>query len=94
MASLSAESITDTETRNRRLLDAKVAYENVIRSATTKTDSTLLFLTYVALARLYEYSGDDGYAIKLYETALKFGDATSNAYKEVIAARERLVKEQ
>ncbi|MFN2393058.1 MAG: hypothetical protein ABR566_13975 [Pyrinomonadaceae bacterium] len=94
VASLSAESITDTETRNRRLLDAKVAYENVIRSATTKTDSTLLFLTYVALARLYEYSGDDGYAIKLYETALKFGDATSNAYKEVIAARERLVKEQ
>ncbi len=37
-ASLSAEGASEVETR-QRLLDAKVAYENVIRSATAKIDS-------------------------------------------------------
>ncbi len=42
-ASLSAERITDNEARKNRLLESKVFYENVIRSAMTNTDKELLF---------------------------------------------------
>ena len=91
--SLSAESATDVDTRNQRLLDAKVAYQNVVSSAEKiKTDATLLSLTYLALARIYEFDGDNSYAIKLYEAAIKFSDATSETYKQAVAARDRLVK--
>jgi hypothetical protein len=93
-ASLSAEGITDAEARKNRLLESKKFYENVISSATAKTDKQLLFLTYVALARIYEFYGDSEYAIKLYEAAIKNGDAASQSYKEAVAARERLMKEQ
>ncbi len=41
-ASLSAETIADVEARNRRLLEAKVAYENVIRAATNETDRAFI----------------------------------------------------
>lgn len=92
--SLSAEEATDVDTRNERLLEAKVAYDNVIRKAEKiKTDTKLLSLTYLALARIYEFDGDNDYAIKLYEAAIKFGDTTSEAYKQAVAARERLLKQ-
>jgi len=94
VASLSAESITDTDARQRRLSEAKVAYENVIRSATPKTDAALISLAYVALARIYEFYGNDAYAIKIYEAAIKVGNVTDGAYTEAVAARERLMKEQ
>lgn len=93
-ASLSAENITDEEARKTRLLAAKGYYENVIKSATTATDKQLLSLTYIALARIFEFYGDNQYAVKLYEAALKVGDAASSSYKEATAARERLMKEQ
>jgi tetratricopeptide (TPR) repeat protein len=94
VASLSAENITDTEARKRRLLEAKNAYENVIRSATPKTDPALISLAYVALARIYEFYGETAYAIKIYEAAMKVGDVPDGAYGEAKAAREKLIKEQ
>ncbi|MGI8786487.1 MAG: hypothetical protein ACR2HG_01830 [Pyrinomonadaceae bacterium] len=94
VASLSAENINDSEARKNRLLEAKVDYENVIRSATPKTDAALISLAYVALGRIYEFYGEKGYAIKIYEAAMKLGDVPDGAYNEAKAARERLTKEQ
>jgi hypothetical protein len=94
VASLSAESITETDKRNNRLSEAKTYYTNVIRSATRETDAALLSLSYVALARIYEYFGEAGYAVKIYETAIKIGNVKDGAYNEAIAARDRLLKEQ
>lgn len=94
VASLSAEGVTDSETIKRRLLEAKTAYENVIRSATKETDFALISLSYVALARIYEFYGETEYAVKIYEAAIKIGNVTDGAYKEAVAARERLTKEQ
>lgn len=93
VASLSAEGKSETEAQ-RRLQEAKVAYENVIRSATAQTDKTLLSLTYVALGRIYEFYDQTDYAIKLYEAAIKIGEVSGNSLNEAKAARERLMKEQ
>ncbi len=93
-ASLSAEGITDSEALKNRLLEAKVFYENALRSAVPTTDKQLLFLTYVALARVYEFDEKNEYAIKLYESAMKNVDVKSQSYKEAAAARERLMKDQ
>lgn len=92
--SLSAAAITDIEARNERILEAKVYYENVLRSATAATDKALISLTYVAIARLYEYYDQNEYAIKIYEEAIKIGDVKGGAYQEAVAARERLLKEK
>jgi tetratricopeptide (TPR) repeat protein len=96
LSSLSAEGLPKEELdkRNQRLLEAKAAYTNVIRSATANTDPALLSLSYVALGRIYEFYDDADYAIKIYETAIKFGDVTGGAYKEAVAAKERLSKKQ
>jgi len=94
VSSLSAEGLPkeDIDTRNRRLTQAKVLYTNVLRSATGDTDPALLSLTYVALARIYEFFDETEYAVKIYETAIKIGDVTGGAYKEAVEARERLLK--
>lgn len=92
--SLSAASITDLEKRNQQILEAKVFYENVLRSATDKTDTALISLTYVALARLYEYYDQDQYAIKIYEKVISMGDMKGGGYQEAVVARERLLKQQ
>jgi len=95
VAGLSAESITDTPARNRRLMEAKVHYTNVLRTATPKTDAALLSHSYVALGRIYEFLDDDTvYALQLYETAITIGDLTGSAYKEAVKAKERIMKEQ
>lgn len=92
VASLSAESMTEIDKRNNRLLEAKTYFTNVIRSVTPTNDAALLSLTYVALARIYEYFGENQYALKIYETAIKIGEV--GAFKEAVAARERLLKGQ
>ncbi|MBA2620381.1 MAG: hypothetical protein H0U87_04195 [Acidobacteria bacterium] len=107
-ASLSAETIKDIDVRNRRLLEAKVAYENVIdkatedlkilttknlaSSASADSDRALISLSYVALGRIYEYDDENDYAVKIYEAAIKIGDVPEGAYKEAVAARDRLLK--
>ena len=92
--SLSAATITEPEKRNQLLLEAKNYYTKVLESATEKTDTALISLTYVALARLYEYYDENAYAIKIYEKAISMGDMPGGGYQEAVVARERLLKEQ
>jgi hypothetical protein len=94
VASLSAEGVADSAEQRSRLLKAKGFYENVIKNATPATDKALLSLSYTALGRIYEFYDEAEYAIKIYETAIKYGDVSGGAYKEAVAARERLLKEQ
>ena len=91
--SLSAATITDAEKRNQLLLEAKDFYTKVLTS-TANTDTALISLTYVALARLYEYYDQNEYAIKIYEKAISMGDMKGGGYQEAVVARERLLKEQ
>ena len=92
-ASLSAENITADEARKTRLLEAKVFYENAIRSATTQTDKALLSLSYVAIGRIYEFYGDE-LAANIYQAAINIGRVEGGAYDEAVAAHKRLMKDQ
>ena len=94
VASLSAESITDLEKQKATLLEAKVAYENVVRSATRTTDPALISLSYVALAKIYEFYNEKGYAIALYDKAIQIGSVANGGHEEAIAAKARLLKDQ
>ncbi|MEO6589279.1 MAG: hypothetical protein ABIP06_08225 [Pyrinomonadaceae bacterium] len=93
VASLSAENIVDEKTRNNRLIDAKLFYENVLRTQSEKTDRALISLSYVALGRIHEFFGETEYAIKIYEQAIKIGNYPDSGYSAAVAARERLIKE-
>lgn len=94
VASLSAESLTDLEKQKAALLEAKVAYENVLRSATRSTDAALISLTYVALAKIYEFYEEKGYAVALYDKAIQLGEVPNGGHAEAIAAKARLLKDQ
>lgn len=94
-ASLSAQNLTDEEQQRAKLLEAKVAYENVVRiSQKEKIDSALLSLSYVALAKIYEFYDNNTYAIGVYDAAIKLGNVAGGAYNEAIAAKQRLLKDQ
>lgn len=92
VASLEAESLSD-EARNKKLLDAKLNYDNVLRTGNANTDPALISLTYVALGRIHEYFGESEYAKKIYEAAIKMGNIPDSGYAQAVAARERLEKE-
>ena len=92
--SLSAAAITDVEKRNQLIVEAKNHFEKVLNSATEKTDTALISLTYVALARLYEYYDQNDYAVKIYEKVISMGDMKGGGYQEAVVARERLLKEK
>jgi hypothetical protein len=92
--SLSAASITDVERRDQLLKEAQKVYIDVLKAPADKTDKPLLSLTYVALARLYEYYDQNADAIKIYEAAIRIGDIKGGAYQEAVASRERLIKQQ
>jgi len=94
VASLSAESISDADAQSARLLEAQTYYGNALRKATAKTDPALLSLTYVAVARLYEFFNQNGMAMQAYDRAIQFGDIKDGAYREALAGKQRLVKNQ
>lgn len=94
VASLRAEAITDPETQARTLLEAKTAYSNVIGTAKPDTDKALLSLAYVALGRIYEFENQNDYAIKLYDRAIELNDVAGGAFREALAAKQRLLKPQ
>ena len=95
VASLSAEGVTDPETQKSKLLEAKTAYEQVIKlSQKRKVDPALLSLSYVALAKIYEFYDENSYAAAVYDAAIKLGPVTGGAFKEAIDAKARLIKEQ
>ncbi|MBV9240597.1 MAG: hypothetical protein JO314_01195, partial [Acidobacteria bacterium] len=92
VASLSALSITDADAQAQRLLEAKTAYSNVISTAKSDTDPALLALTYVALGRIYEFDGQNDYAIKLYDKAIQLGDAGGAGMHAAMDAKAKLIK--
>ncbi|NOT46148.1 MAG: hypothetical protein HOP17_00160 [Acidobacteria bacterium] len=94
VASLSAEAITEEEKQKAKLLEAKVAFENVLRTATNTTDAALLSLTYVALAKIYEFYNERTYAIAVYDKAIQLGPVNGGAHAEALNAKARLIKEQ
>ena len=95
VASLSAQEITEPAAQNSKLLEAKVAYENVLRIAEKqRVDPALLSLSYVALAKIYEFYDENSYAAAVYDAAIKIGPVTGGAFKEALDAKARLVKEQ
>lgn len=94
VASLSAGSITDEEKLKATLIDAKTSYDNVIKTATTATDPALLSLTYVALAKIYEFYDNKAYAIAVYDKAIQIGPVQGGAHAEALTAKARLIKEQ
>lgn len=100
VASLEAESIDDAEQQNKKLLEAKHSYDEVIRiaakqrAANKPVDPALESLSYVALAKFYEFYDNDDYAVKLYDAAIKVGNVTGGAYNEAIAGKQRLLKVQ
>lgn len=91
--SLSAAAITDTEQRDRLLREAREFYSKVLTSATEKTDTALISLTYVALGRIYEYYDQNDYAVKIYEKVISMGNMDGGGYREAVIARARLLKE-
>jgi len=94
VASLSAQTITEVEQQKAKLLEAKVAYEHIVRlSQKQRVDPALLSLSYVALAKIYEFYDDTTY-MGLYDAAIKLGNVTGGAYNEAIAAKQRLLKNQ
>lgn len=92
LASLVAETITEPEAQFAKLLEAKNAYSNVIRVRTATTDAALLSQTFVNLARIYEFEDNPGYAVKLYDEAIKLNDVSGGAYKDALAAKQRLLQ--
>jgi hypothetical protein len=104
LESLSAEASVEADERNFHLVSAKEAYSNVLKhkievtdprvieNKITATDSTLISLTYVALARIFEFNEQTEYAVKLYEAAIKVGDVPGGAFQAAVSARNRLMK--
>lgn len=95
VASLSAENLTDADQQRAKLLEAKTAYENVVQLALKQqVDAALVSLSYVALAKIYEFYDNKTYAIGIYEKAILLGPVTGGAYNEALAAKQRLLKDQ
>ena len=93
VASLTLESINDETAQAQKLLEAKAAYSNVISTATPTTDRALLSLTYVALARIYEFQNQADYALKLYDKAIEIGPITASGFQSAMDAKQRLIKQ-
>lgn len=93
VASKLAEDAGDDQSLvSARLIDAKTAYANVLRTRNEKTDPALLSRTFVALGRIYEFFGEPDYALKIYEEAIKIGDVNGGSMGEALAAKQRLIK--
>ncbi len=93
--SLSAATITEPEKRKELLDEAREFYIKVVDpKAPQQADAALISLSFVALARIYEYYDQNQYAVKIYEKVISMGDMKGGAYQEAIVARERLLKQK
>ncbi|NNF00565.1 MAG: hypothetical protein HKN25_16220, partial [Pyrinomonadaceae bacterium] len=94
VSSLSAQELKDTDAIKKRLFDAKVFYENVLRSASPSDDPGLVSSTYFALGRIFEFYDQKDYAIKIYETAIKIGRVEGGAHDQAVDARRKLIEKK
>lgn len=84
----------DEPKQRQALVEAKVAYEKVLRTAAAqRTDAALVSLSYVELGKIFEFFGDSTYAIGIYDAAIRVGDVSGGAYSEALAAKARLMKD-
>lgn len=98
VASLSAGSTDsggsgtfDEGLRDKRLEDAKLFYNNAIRSANEDTDPVLIQLSHLALGRIHEFYEEKQKALEHYQKAVSIGRlAQGGAYLESMAAVARL----
>lgn len=94
VASLTASGLTDPEKQSEKLLEAKVAFENVLRSAQSqRVEPAILSHTYIELGRIFEFHGELEYSVALYDAAINLGDVTGGGYKEALSSKARVVKE-
>jgi tetratricopeptide (TPR) repeat protein len=89
---LEAATMKDPDEQAKKIIEAKNAYAGVLTSATPNTDRALLSLTYVALARIYEFGDNKDYAVKLYDKAIELGDVPGGGLKQAIEGKQRLVQ--
>ena len=95
VASLEAGTAADADSQRAHLLAAKKNYEEVVKIArNSAVDKALLSLSYVALAKIYEFYDDAGYATALYDEAIKVGRVQGGAFDQAIAAKQRLIKQK
>ncbi|CAN5542613.1 hypothetical protein BH10ACI2_BH10ACI2_15760 [soil metagenome] len=92
LAGLTAAGIEDREEQAKKLYEAKIAYTNALNAATDATDPALLSLTYVALARIFEFDNNIEYALKLYDQAIRLREVKGGGYLEAIDAKRRLIQ--
>jgi tetratricopeptide (TPR) repeat protein len=92
VATLQLDSITDADEQAKKLIEAKDAYVKVLDTSTPTTDRALLSLTYVALARIYEFYNQKEMSLKLYDQAIAIADVPGGAYAQAIAGKQRLLK--
>jgi len=101
VTSFSAESLTDAAQQKAKLLEAKAAYEEVVKIAQAqikagqgaRVDRAAVSLSYVAIAKIYEFYDEKEYAKAVYDAAIKIGDVQGGAYNEALTAKARLIKE-
>lgn len=105
LAAISAELIdgdTEAEKQKAKYLEAKTAFENVIRIAQAQAknpsgaqvDRALVSLAYVSLGRIYEHYDQKQYAVAIYDAAIKLGEIPGGGYREAVDAKQRLLKDQ
>jgi tetratricopeptide (TPR) repeat protein len=105
LAAISAETMegeAEAAKQRAKYLEAKVAFENVLRidiaqrktPAGPQSDPALISLTYVSLGRIFEYYGDRGTALGIYDAAVKLGPVSGGGYQEAFASKQRLIKDQ
>lgn len=94
VASLEARSIEDSDARSQKLLEAKNAYTDVLKFAGKTNEKALISLTYVELAKIYEFHNENATALNLYDMAIRIGEVTGGAHSEAIARKQRLLKPQ
>jgi hypothetical protein len=90
VASLTAVDAIDESVRDERLNKALTNYRNVIVSSASDTDPALRSLSYVAIAKIFEFREDNSSALQAYEQAIKIGNVKGGAYQEALAGKQRL----
>lgn len=98
VAAMEAEAFVkpeDLEKQKAKLLEAKQAYEQVlILGQKQRVDAALVSLSYVSLAKIYEFFNDIGYAMTIYDAAIRLGPVPGGGYDEAMAGKQRLLKDQ
>lgn len=90
-AKIAYEKVIDFATKKIDADDESINI-NSTKTDLAETAKALVSLSYVGLGRIYEYGGEDEYAAKIYDAAIKIGKVSDGAFDEAVAAKNRLAK--